>query len=705
MKLRPSAKKGARLWLAGGVAALLTALVGVILLQFPIGGGVTRASFDLPFVPRPNIPVKDVVLVYLDKVSHEELNQPTTAPWDRSLHARLVDRLTADGAKAIVFDILFTDPSASATADEQFARAIKKSGRVILCGNLELLGNTSSSSLPIYDYTSTQQVEPFEEEDPYPPFRAGAVAWGNANLRNDPDYGIRGFYPGIKPKDGRLIPWMPAAVAAFAGAPRAAVRSDPSESRWLNYYGPPGTLPSVSYFLAIAPGGVPPGFFKDKIVFVGAQMSADFSGKGKDEFRTPYSYWIRWSRGFAPGVEIHATATLNLLHGDWLNRFPYGLELGIVLLAALAAGYGLIRVQPLTAVLATLLAILLVAVLAHYLAWHHHLWFAWLIIVCELCVALLCSVTYNTLRLYVEKKLLEQSLAAHLSPALVKRVLSDASLRRRGGTKQEVSMLFTDIENFSRISETMHPDDLVNLLNNYFEAALQCIHELDGTVMDLVGDAMFVIWNAPVEQPDHRQLACQAALMLQQRLVGFDAAHRGFPLRTRVGLHAGVVCVGNIGSEQRFDYAAVGENTNLASRLEGLNKHLGTSVLATREIQRVVEDKLTSRLVGHIQVRGFARAVEIHELLGPREMAEASRPWREKFAGALQHFRKRQFDAAEKAFRETIRLRREIEGAPANGGERPVEDGPSLFYLSRIAELRVHPPPDEWIGEVIMKEK
>jgi hypothetical protein len=128
-------------------------------------------------------------------------------------------------------------------------------------------------------------------------------------------------------------------------------------------------------------------------------------------------------------------------------------------------------------------------------------------------------------------------------------------------------------------------------------------------------------------------------------------------------------------------------------------------VLATREIQRVVEDKLTSRLVGHIQVRGFARAVEIHELLGPREMAEASRPWREKFAGALQHFRKRQFDAAEKAFRETIRLRREIEGAPANGGERPVEDGPSLFYLSRIAELRVHPPPDEWIGEVIMKEK
>jgi len=706
MKLRVSPKNQARPWLAGGTAVVLTALVGVILLLYPIGGGVTRASFDLPFVLRPNIAVNDVVLVYLDKVSHEELNQPTTAPWDRSLHARLVDRLTQDGAKAIVFDILFTDPSANPTADEQFARAIERSRRVVLCGNLDLLGDTSSASLPIYDYTSSHTKESYEEEYPYGPFRAGSVAWGNANLKIDPDYGIRGFYQGILDRSGAaLIPWMPAAVAAFAGSPKAMVRSDPSESRWLNYYGPPGTIPSVSYFLAVLPGGVPPGFFKDKIVFVGAQMSADFSGKSKDEFRTPYSYWIRWSRGFAPGVEIHATAALNLIRGDWLNRLPPGLELGIVLLAALAAGWGLIRLQPLMALLATLLAMLVITLLAHYLAWHQHLWFAWLILLCELCVALLCSVAYNTVRLYVEKKLLEQSLSVHLSPALVKRVLSDPGLRRRGGTKQEVSMLFTDIENFSRISETMHPDDLVNLLNHYFEAALECIHELDGTVMDLVGDAIFVIWNAPVEQPDHQERAAKAALLLHERLVELDATQCGLPLRTRVGLHAGIVCVGNIGSEQRFDYAAVGENTNLASRLEGLNRYLGTSVLATREIQRVVEAKLTSRLVGHFQVKGFARAIEVHELLGPLAMAEATRPWREKFAGALQHFRKRQFDAAEKAFRETIQRRQQIEGPPAGGGDGPADDGPSLFYLSRIAELRLHPPSDEWIGEVVMKEK
>jgi adenylate cyclase len=271
-------------------------------------------------------------------------------------------------------------------------------------------------------------------------------------------------------------------------------------------------------------------------------------------------------------------------------------------------------------------------------------------------------------------------------------VLSDPNLRRRGGTKQEVSMLFTDIENFSRISETMHPSDLVNLLNQYFEAALKCFHETDGTIMDLVGDAIFAIWNAPVEQPDHCERACYTALKLQQQLGEFNAAQAGIALRTRVGLHTGVVCVGNIGSEQRFDYAAVGENTNLASRLEGLNKHLGTSVLATREIQRAVEDKLTSRLIGHVQLKGFLRAIEIYELLGPCEIAGATRPWREKFAEALQHFRRREFEAAEKAFQETIRLRQQ-------------SDGPSLFYLSQIAELRISPPPDEWIGEVVIKEK
>ena len=690
MRLKGSKKNTNPYWLVGGIASVLTALVGVSLLLFPVGGSMTRLSFDLPFALRSDLTVTNVAIVYLDEASHRDLNQPMTAPWDRSLHAKLIEQLTAEGAKAIVFDILFTDPSPNPAADDELTAAIKKSGRVILAGNYQ-------------QPETTQGAKGRWEELPYEPFRNAAAGWGNANFWINPDFGIREFYPTVHDISGqKIVLWLPGAVARFAGVSDENLRPEGTESRWFNYCGPPRTIPADSYFRALRPDGVPPGFFKDKIVFVGAQLSADFSGKGKDEFRTPYAYW---GKGFAPGVEIHATAALNLIQHNWLNRLPPGLELATVLLFAVLAGYGLVRVLPLAAVLWTLAGAGLVAVIAHGLAWHWHLWFAWLIVICELWVALLCSVVYNSLRLYVEKKLLEQSLAAHLSPALVKKVLSDPNLRRRGGAKQEVSMLFTDIENFSRISETMHPDDLVNLLNHYFQASLQCIYETDGTVMDLVGDAIFAIWNAPVEQPDHHERAVQAALKLQKRLVEFDAMHSGFPLRTRVGLHAGVVSVGNVGSEQRFDYAAVGENTNLASRLEGLNKHLGTSLLATREIHRVVENKMTTRLVGHFQVKGFVQAIEVHELLGSGEIAESSRPWRGKFAEALQHFRRREFDAAGNAFRETIRLRRQIEGPSVNGNVNDAGDGPSLFYISQIAELRLHPPPNGWIGEVAMKAK
>ena len=677
MKPRNSRQHTSRRWLAGAIASGLTALVGAALLQLHIGDGLTRASYDLPFDLRSDLAATNVAIVYLDERSHIELNQPMTAPWDRSLHAKLIKQLVAEGAKAIVFDIIFTDPSANPAADDELAAAIKQSGRVILAGDFQ-------------NRETTPGAMGSWEELPYEPFRNAAAGWGNANLPADPDFGIRKFFPTVHDISGQnAVMWLPGAVAKFTGAPDEVLRPNGIESRSLNYYGPPHTLPGISYFQALMPDGPPPGFFRDKIVFIGGQMTADFSGKGKDEFLTPYSYL---GKSFAPGVEIQATAALNLIQQNWLNRMSPLSELAIALLFAFAAGYGLIRVLPLTAAVLTLAGTILIGVSAHSLAWHWHLWFAWLILVVELWVALLCSVAYNSLRLYVERKMLEQSLAAHLSPALVKRVLSDPNLRRRGGTKQEVSIMFTDIENFSRISETMHPDDLVNLLNEYFEAALQCIHETDGTVMDLVGDAIFAIWNAPVEQGDHRERAFQAALKLQEQLAEFNAAQKGFPLRTRVGLHTGIVCVGNIGSEQRFDYAAVGEHTNLASRLEGLNKYLGTSVLATREIQRVVEGKLTSRLVGHIQVKGFARAIEIHELLGPRELAEPTRPWREKYAQALAHFQRREFDAAEKAFQETIQLRKD-------------GDGPSLFYLNQIAELRIHPPPPEWIGEVAMKEK
>jgi adenylate cyclase len=691
MKPTNAKQRRIRVWWSGGIAASLAALAGLCLFLFPLGGGITRLSFDLPFALRGNQAITNAAIIYLDEESHRELNQPLLAPWDRSLHARLIDQLTAADAKAIVFDILFTEPSAEPAADERLARAIERSRRVILAANW-------------------QEVEPIpggpvgrREELPYEPFRKAAAGWGNANLIFDPDYGIRRFFHSTQNiSDIAFIPWLPGAAARFAGAPENVIHSEGKESRWFNYYGPPRSFPSCSYFQALLPDGVPPGFFKDKIVFIGAQLSADFSGKGKDEFLTPYAFW---GKGFASGVEIQATATLNLLRGDWLNRLPHTAELSLLLFVAVVAGFGLMRLQSLAAVLVTLAAVGLVVATANYLVWHYHLWFAWLIVPSELGVALLCSIVYNSLRLYVEKKLLEESLGAHLSPKVVKRMLNDPALRKPGGAQMEVSIMFTDIANFSRVSESMASDDLVRMMNRYFQASLECIHETDGTVVKLIGDAIFAIWNAPLAQGDHRERACRTASLLQERIVDFDAAHLSVPLRTRVGLHAGVASVGNIGSTHRFDYTALGENINLTSRLEGLNKFLGTSVLATRDVQVAVESSLLWRPVGHFRFKGTGRTVEVFELIGTMERAGPTREWRDKFGEGMHDFRHRRFEAAMKKFRQTIELRRAVEPEFTTGTGRLTADGPSRFYLDRAREFSIHPPPSDWIGEVALEEK
>ena len=512
-----------RPWLSGGIAAALTALLGMVLFLCTVGRDLTRLSYDFPFLVRSEMAAPDVVMVFLDEASHAQLEQPTAAPWDRSLHARLIDRLTADGARAIAFDILFTDASDNPAADAALARSIELSRRVVLGANLNRY--------------ETEQGVLTGEELPYDRFRTVAAAWGNVNFLPDPDYGVRSFFGNLHDIAGQTnILWLPWAVARFA-SPSSRIRfpSLSTEPR-LNFYGPPGAIPHVSYSQALLPDGVAPGLFKDKIVFVGSKMSAGLSGQNRDNFRVPYTYW---SKELMPGVEVHATATLNLLHGNWLTRFPFVVEMLLVLLVAVGAGFGLMRLQPLVATGAALLALGAIPCLAVFIVWRHLYWFSWLVLMVQVAAAWLSSIVFNSLTLYVDKHVLEHSLGAHLSPKLVKRMVKEPALRQLGGLKQEVSILFTDIANFSRISETMPPDELVRLLNRYFEITIGCVRDADGTVIKLIGDAIFAVWNAPIEQPDYRERACQAALRLREQLVDFESDQNRLPLRTRVGLHAG----------------------------------------------------------------------------------------------------------------------------------------------------------------------
>ena len=657
-----------RIPLAAVFGAGLAIACGLCLHSFRFGSGLTRSSYDLLLVSRGDLPVDDAVLVYLDEKSYAALGQPLNVPLDRALYARLIDRLTQAGAKTIVFDVVFSDPNPDrAAADQQLAAAIRRSGRVVLAADNVPDGPKAKRAIP-----------------PFPALLDVAASVGSAETVPSTDLIIRSHTP----RGDNALPSLVWAAAEFLKAPATGLPGSENQERWVNYYGRAGLLPWCSFSDALDPAVVSDAFFKDKPVFVGARILTRGSNDRKDEYPSPFSVWLG-EKGFMSGVEIQATMFLNLLRGDWLNRFPPNVERLWLVIFGVAFGMGLVLMRPLPSAGMAVGGMLLVAVACHFLFRYGLIWFPWLIVGAQVCVALGWSVLFNSVQLYVEKRLYEKTLALYLSPKLVKKFSKSSVLLKPGAEKHELTLIFTDIAGFTSIAEGVDPDVLAGLMNQYFEGGVsQCIHKTDGTVVKYIGDAIFAFWNAPELQVDHQLRACEAALHFRKVQV---KAPNGELLVTRIGVHTGVANVGNFGSVERVDYTALGENVNLASRLEGLNKYLGTQSLISGATKAGIGDALVTRAVGRFQLKGFEKPVDVYELVGWPDEAESTRPWREAFDQALKNFQSGDFVLADMGFRRTLELR--------------PNDGPATYYLGRLEEMQHEPAPADWTGATMMKEK
>jgi adenylate cyclase len=650
-------------WVAGLAGAVLAATAGYALHEFTFGSGLTNLSYDLLTIVKAQRVPTNVVLVLMNEASHEKLGQRLNAPWNRALHAQLVDKLSAAGAKAIVFDIVFNDPT-TPQADARFARALSQSKRVILAADHEYYADDRKRfKMPIDS------------------LRDAAAGVGSTEVIPARDLIVREHTPGQPIEPISTLSWV---TAQFLGAPVTSGTTPESALRWIQYYAPPNLLPSVSYEEALSTG--PADLFRDKVVFVGAQIFTRFAGERKDEYKAPYSFLFRESP-FISGVEIQTTAFLNLLRGDWWSRLPPQTERTLIIIFGALAGYLLMQARPWSATALAVvigLAVLLISFLALL---QGRVWFPWLILVTQIGLVWVVSVTVNSFRLYLERRLYEQTLALYLSPKLVKKFAQDKRFREPGAEKQMLTILFSDIANFTSISEGMDSDELAKLMNHYFQKAVtDCIHVTDGTVVKYIGDAIFAFWNAPDLQHDHAIRACEAALRFRDQSAQLV---NGQPLITRIGLHTGVANVGNFGSTNRVDYTALGESINLASRMEGLNKYLGTQVLITGATRAEIGEKFSTRFVGKFRLKGFEKSVEVFEPLGREPAVEP--PWLNLFYSALEAFVHRDFQAAQNRFADVLNLK--------------PDDGPSAFYLHKIAEFHVMPPPESWAGEIELREK
>ncbi|MES2608800.1 MAG: adenylate/guanylate cyclase domain-containing protein [Pseudomonadota bacterium] len=638
------------------VALAWAAGVGVLLL-------VWAASFSRPWhalefktfdvltaLTAPQAVQHPVVILAIDEPTFQAVQQHW--PFPRSLHARLIERVHADGAAAIGFDVVFADPTTEAE-DAALERAVAKAAPVALASAREKIDSGNATL--------------WTDVPPLPRLLAAGGQAGSALVQPDDDFVVRRAFGDEDSLAMRL---------AQRAAGGRAIGPQPAE--WLAYRGPRSTFDTRSYYQALEPGLLPAGFFKGKIVLVGrsARSASELENARADLFNSPFGT-VGGDRLF-PGVELQATQVDNLLAGDGLRSVPGHWTLALVLLMApLMAWAG--RRLPLG--WAVVLAAAVVAAMA-FASWLLfallHLWWPPLLpMVSTLGLASATALLgYATVRKRSQQT--RAMFAQYVPPAVVARLVAEPGLMRLGGEVREVTIMFTDLANFTTLSERLSAEQTVDLLTGYFDAMTPIIHASGGTVDKFIGDAVMAFWGAPLDDAQHAEHAVHAALDMQQAMEPLVAALRARglpPLQMRIGLHTGRVVVGNVGSQQRFSYTVIGDAVNLAARLEGANKAFGTGILLSGATARQLPAFLPVRVLDEVIVKGRAEPVRVFTLCADSEACALS-------AAALDAF---QVGDAATAAAHLDQLLQRCPGDPA-----------ALRLRARVAEAAALPAGAPW---------
>lgn len=270
----------------------------------------------------------------------------------------------------------------------------------------------------------------------------------------------------------------------------------------------------------------------------------------------------------------------------------------------------------------------------------------------------------------------------YVSPQVVDYMIAHPERINLGGERREITLMFTDLKGFTPIAEKHTPEQVTQLVNRHFTAMTDIVLEHEGTVVQFVGDAIMAFWGAPLDDADHAYRAVAAAVAMQNGMAALRAefAKEGLPpIHMRVGIHTGSVLVGNLGSAKRFGYTAVGDDVNLAARLEGVNKLYGTGVMVSGDTARRITGRIALRPVDRVIVKGRSQAIDVLTPCDDPKVIELTQK-------AISLFRSRDWDAAESRLRELLAL------VP--------DDGIAELYLGRIAAFRVAPPAATWDGSV-----
>jgi adenylate cyclase len=656
----------------------------------------------------------NVIMIAIDDNSLRDMRKNRVVwPWARDIYGAVVNYLSEQGAKAVIFDMQFYEPDydradvSSEELDAEFAQSIQESGKVVL--GMQLVPDATSVPPELSRFTLTKTTGMLPSTGKYqgvlapiPEFMQSAAKVGIINIEPDKDGVIRrvpflyhfgkDYYPQIS-----YSAWSLAQHSSQYPSSLKKLPFDKEGNYLINWYGPAGVDGVFKYlrFTAVLQSAsatasglqpqIPNGYFKDKYVIIGAT-----AGGLMDLKISPYTQIM-------PGMEIWGTVLSNLLNHDFIHIVPGWINFLILLIVSF-----------LVIILFSntnnkwnnilLLTILILVVASNFYLWSSQRYLLNLVgPLLAFFLAYFYIVTVSYLMEGRNKREIRKIFSRYLHPDVVEKLVENPDLVQMGGEEIDATILFSDIYDFTTFSEKTQPQELVSTLNEYFSHFTNSILDFHGLLDKYTGDGLMALWGVPIPRKDHALLACQAALAhrnyslellkTKPQLTAAENLH----LFTRVGINSGKIVAGNIGSERRMDYTAIGDAVNLSARLEGVNKIFHTNIIISESTYCLVEDSFICRELDYLRVKGKKEPTRIFELLDEKNNSEQKDySWITEYEKALELYRKGDWKEAIALFTQFY--------------EGPLRDQPSHTMIERC-EYLIKNPPATWDGILTLEVK
>ncbi|MCD6282902.1 adenylate/guanylate cyclase domain-containing protein [bacterium] len=627
--------------------AIVFAFIG--LLAATLFNGLGVAEFTEMFFKRSVFRIRGVqetdsriVIAGIDDVSINMLEGAGIYyPFPRTVHAELIRKLTDAGAKIVVFDILFSTEPWDISEDEALRDAIiyarERGTTVILSeaiglgtvavglrgdiGSLEDSTDTILEANPVTAIVNTAPKLSYKEKE------MAIVPFGGTNHYSQATQ----VYRLLLRERGEDFDSDPFAYGI------TEIGDTGHGDFLINYAGPDGTIPRVNFALFF-PEYLEQSFaneesetvpdesqlagepaeegkvldlsrFAGAIVFVGSVAKAD-----NDYFMTPFEEMF--------GVETNAQALNTLVTGRFIHVTRQHLAMALVILLALLAWAFAVNMRPLLSFVAFTIVLIAYETLIVLAFTRGNLLMPFTYPSVTFFFSFFFSLSFRVLTEEAEKRRIRLTFGRYMSPDVVKEIIDRPELADLGGDEREVALLFSDIRNYSTLSEKANPRQTVEFLNRFLTEVSDVIMSNGGFVDKFMGDGVMAIFGAPVPRENPSEDALRAALQIAELVVDrMDDIVHGLPVphfRVGVGIHYGTVVMGNVGSSRRMDYTCIGDVVNVASRLESETKTFGTAILISREVHEHIGEGFTCEHLGAVKVKGRAEPVEVYKVLHPR---------------------------------------------------------------------------------------